>query len=64
MENQGSPGASVFLLSLDEDVDLSPPSLTPCLLACHHASCNDDNGLSFETLNNAQLNVSLYESAL
>ncbi|CAH7467545.1 1700010B08Rik [Phodopus roborovskii] len=31
-------------------VDLSAPSPTPFLPACHHASCHDNNGLNLQTL--------------
>jgi hypothetical protein len=37
---------SFFLLTADQDVELSAPSPAPCLPACCHASCHDDNGLS------------------
>lgn len=42
----GLLGLILFLLSVDPDVELSVPSLTLCLLACCHASIQDDNELS------------------
>ena len=42
---------SSLRLPVDQDVQLSPPSLVPCFLpACHHASHHDDNGLISETV--------------
>lgn len=40
-------GLTLFLLSVDPDVERSAPSLTLCLLACCHVSIQDDNELSF-----------------
>lgn len=37
---------SLLLLSMDQDVELSVPSVASCLPACHHVSCHDDNGLN------------------
>jgi hypothetical protein len=37
---------SLPLLPADQDVELSVPSLAPCLPACCHASHHDDNGLN------------------
>jgi hypothetical protein len=34
-----------LLLPVDQDVELSAPSLAPCLVTCCHASCHDDIGL-------------------
>lgn len=36
----------LFLLPSDQDGELSAPSLAPCLPACHHVSCHNDNGLN------------------
>ena len=37
---------SLLLLPEDQEAEFSAPSLAPCLLACHHLSCHDDNGLN------------------
>lgn len=37
----------LLLLFVDQDVELSALSPAPCLLACYHATCHDDNGLNF-----------------
>jgi len=37
------------LLPSDWDVELSAPSLAPCLSGCCHASCFDDNGRNLRT---------------
>ena len=37
---------SLFLLPMDQDVELSAPSPALCLPACCHASSHDDNGLN------------------
>ena len=37
-EAQARPSIILFLLPVDQDVELSAPSLAPCLPACHHAS--------------------------
>lgn len=35
-----------LLLPVDQDVELSAPSPAPCLPACCHVSCYDNNGLN------------------
>ena len=35
-----------FWLRLDQDVEYSVPSRSPCLPGCYHASLHDDNGLN------------------
>jgi hypothetical protein len=47
---------SLLLLPVDQDVEISVPSPTPCLPACCHASCHDDSGLTSETVSQPQLN--------
>ena len=37
---------SLFLLSVEPDVEILTPSLVPCLFACHHVSHHGDNGLN------------------
>jgi hypothetical protein len=46
-EAQARPSGLVSsLLPVDQDVELSTPSPAPCLSACLHTSCHDDNGLN------------------
>jgi len=35
-----------LLLPVDQGVELSAPSLAPCLPGCCHVSCQDDNKLN------------------
>ena len=41
-----SVACSFFLLTADQDVELSAPSPATCLPEGHHTSCHDDNGLN------------------
>jgi hypothetical protein len=41
----GLAAQSLFPLPADPDVELTAPSLTPCVPECHHASIHEDNGL-------------------
>jgi hypothetical protein len=43
-----SVGHSLLMLLVDQDVDLSAPSLVPCLPACYHVSHHDCNGLNLQ----------------
>jgi hypothetical protein len=36
---------SSLMLPVDQDIELSALSSTPCLATCYHASCLDNNGL-------------------
>ena len=42
----GRVAHSLLLLPVDQNVELSAPSLVPCLPGCCHASHHDDNGLN------------------
>lgn len=45
---QSMLGVSIhFLLPMNQDVGISATSPSPCLLAYHHVSYCDDNGLNF-----------------
>jgi hypothetical protein len=55
-----SMAQSSLLLPEDQDVELSGPSLSPCLPAFHHASHHD----AHETVSQPQLNAFLYKSTL
>ena len=48
----------LFLMPVDQNVELSSTSSAPCLLASHH----DGNGLNLWTVSQPQLNVVLYKS--
>lgn len=48
---------SLFLLSVDPDVELSATSPTPCLPVCHH----NDNRLNLWNVSQAQFNVCFWE---
>ena len=37
---------SLLLLPVDQDVELLASSLAPCLPACRHVSCHEDNELN------------------
>ena len=45
-DDQARPNVTLFLLPDDPDIKLPATSLAPCLPACHHASCHDNNGLN------------------
>jgi hypothetical protein len=42
---QATPSVSLFLMSADQNVELSATSPMQCLPASHHVSCHDDNRL-------------------
>ena len=41
-----SVAQSPLLLPVDQDIELSAPSLAPCLPGNSRASCHDDNGVN------------------
>jgi hypothetical protein len=43
---QAKPRVILFLLPANPDIELSAPSLAPCLSACDYAFNHDDNGLN------------------
>jgi hypothetical protein len=51
-----------LLLPMEQIVELSARSLAPCMPACHHVSCHDDNGVTSKTIRWAQLNAFLYKT--
>ena len=62
---QGMPNMvhSLFLLPADQGVELLAPP-TPCLPACCHAFCHDNNELNLSTISQHQLNVFLIRVAV
>jgi hypothetical protein len=55
---------SLLLLLVDQDIELSVPSLAPCLPARHHASCMTIMNLSSETASQPQLGLFLIRVAM
>jgi hypothetical protein len=53
-----------LLLPADQDIELSAPSPAPCLPACYHASCLDDDGLNLWTCKPTPIKCCPYKSCL
>ena len=47
----GFKGPVCFFLPMDQDIELTARSLAPCLPACQHVPCQDDNRLTPEIVN-------------
>lgn len=46
--DEARPNVALLLLLMHADVELSVPTLAPCLSTHSHVSCYDDNGSTYE----------------